>query len=450
MYGREGGRSIPGNTLALKKDEPYRGLEQFGVSFLNNFEGVQAASDMLRSMTVIDTPSVATDDKQRNAREYELVEVLTFLAGRSAMIVLLFDASNFVFSDEYRDILIKLSPFTKKVRIILNNSDQVDRQKLMRVHASLLWNISHILLAHEEPPRIYICTFNYNRPLVHDDNAPLFEAETRDLMRELLNVSTDLLSRQIDELAKRARKCKLHAYIIGYLREQMPSIGKNRKQNQMVEDLDSIFRQVSSRYQLPLADFPDAEKFRNGLRTIDVSKLQPIRMVLLEQLESVLSLDIPRLLETIPEQNADVDGSVAVDLLTKLGPGMRVLKHGRSGRPKMRLLKSNGNITRLHWSDNLESQDLSAESKSVNLYDVSEVRYGTDPDPTNPSLCGTATLRKHCSPEDLETSFSLILPDRTFDIQCMNKYDCDVLVSGLREHCAELKVKGNPTPKPKK
>jgi EH domain-containing protein 1 len=33
MHGRDE-RQIPGNTLALKKDLPYRGLEKFGVSFL--------------------------------------------------------------------------------------------------------------------------------------------------------------------------------------------------------------------------------------------------------------------------------------------------------------------------------------------------------------------------------------------------------------------------------
>lgn len=33
MHGRDN-RTLPGNTLALKKDLPYRGLERFGVAFL--------------------------------------------------------------------------------------------------------------------------------------------------------------------------------------------------------------------------------------------------------------------------------------------------------------------------------------------------------------------------------------------------------------------------------
>jgi hypothetical protein len=34
-------RIIPGNALAVSHDMPYRGLERFGVAFLNRFEGSQ-------------------------------------------------------------------------------------------------------------------------------------------------------------------------------------------------------------------------------------------------------------------------------------------------------------------------------------------------------------------------------------------------------------------------
>ena len=87
---------------------------------------------------------------------------------------------------------------------------------------------------------------------------------------------------------------------------------------------------MSLRYKVPIQDFPDVEKFRHSLRNTDMGKLQPIRMVLLEQLESVLTHDVPRMIEAIPEQDADMEGSVAVELLTKLGPGMKVMKHGAS------------------------------------------------------------------------------------------------------------------------
>ena len=49
-------RVIPGNALAVSNDMPYKGLEKFGVSFLNRFEGAQVPSPVLRNITLIDTP----------------------------------------------------------------------------------------------------------------------------------------------------------------------------------------------------------------------------------------------------------------------------------------------------------------------------------------------------------------------------------------------------------
>jgi hypothetical protein len=49
-------RVIPGNALAVSNDMPYKGLEKFGVAFLNRFEGAQVPSPVLRNITLIDTP----------------------------------------------------------------------------------------------------------------------------------------------------------------------------------------------------------------------------------------------------------------------------------------------------------------------------------------------------------------------------------------------------------
>jgi hypothetical protein len=68
-------------------------------------------------------------------------------------------------------------------RCILNKADQVDRQKLMRVYGALMWSLGKVVKT-PEVLRVFIGTF-WNQPLLHNDNAELFELEKADLMKDL-------------------------------------------------------------------------------------------------------------------------------------------------------------------------------------------------------------------------------------------------------------------------
>ena len=51
--------------------------------------------------------------------------------------------------------------------------------------------------------------------------------------------------RKINELVKRVRISKVHAYIISHLKEQMPMMmGFAKKQKQLIENLPAVFRTV--------------------------------------------------------------------------------------------------------------------------------------------------------------------------------------------------------------
>ncbi len=57
------------------------------------------------------------------------------------------------------------------------------------------------------------------------------QREKNDLLEELLLLPENAVVRRINELVKRARSVKVHAYIIHYLRKQMPyMMGKQEKQ----------------------------------------------------------------------------------------------------------------------------------------------------------------------------------------------------------------------------
>ncbi|KAF0727778.1 hypothetical protein AaE_009503 [Aphanomyces astaci] len=133
MYGDEE-RIVPGNALAVSPDLPYGGLSMFGTSFLNKFEASQLPCKQLEHMTVIDTPGILSGEKQRISRGYDFVQVAKWFAERADMVLLLFDAHKLDISDEFQRVIEVLKGHDDKIRCVLNKSDQIDQQKLMRVY----------------------------------------------------------------------------------------------------------------------------------------------------------------------------------------------------------------------------------------------------------------------------------------------------------------------------
>jgi len=169
--------------LAVSKDMPYRGLERFGVAFLNRFEGAQLPNPVLRNITLIDTPGVLSGEKQRVARGYDFCQICSWFAQRADLILLLFDAHKLDISDEFRNAIESLKGNDDKIRCILNKADQVDRQRLMRVYGALMWSLGKVIKS-PEVLRVYLGSF-WDQPLMYDDNSQLFEMEEKDLMSDL-------------------------------------------------------------------------------------------------------------------------------------------------------------------------------------------------------------------------------------------------------------------------
>jgi hypothetical protein len=150
-------------------------------------------------------------------------------------------------------------------------------------------------------------------------------------------------------------------------------------------------------------------------------------------------------------------------LVEVLGDGMTIIKHGRQGAPKVRKLRCNRQATELF----IQADD---HRKTVKLSEVESIRLGTEVDIEKSSnkpvrddasdsgvvkkpsmlkrasmsfrmqesgiLYGTATLRRTCKTEDMKLCISLIMPDRTFDIQCKSEEDLNLLYTTLSQVCS--------------
>ncbi|XP_024363827.1 EH domain-containing protein 1 [Physcomitrium patens] len=293
-------RNVPGNTIAVQADMPFSGLTKFGQAFLAKFECSQMPHPLLDHITFVDTPGVLSGEKQRTQRSYDFTGVTEWFASKCDLILLLFDPHKLDISDEFKRVITSLRGHDDKIRIVLNKADQVDTQQLMRVYGALMWSLGKVLNT-PEVNRVYIGSFN-DRPIDEDKVGPigkdLFEKEQEDLLADLKDIPRKACDRRINEFVKRARQAKIHAYIIGQLKKEMPAmIGKVKAQQRLIDNLEDEFGKVQREFHLPAGDFPSVEHYRERLAGYNFDKFEKLKPKMLQTIDDMLGYDIPELLK---------------------------------------------------------------------------------------------------------------------------------------------------------
>lgn len=221
-------RVIPGNAAAVNQQLPFQGLNRFGQAFLSRFQVSQTNSPVLENMTIIDTPGILAGDKQRIERGYDYTEVIDWFAQRADLILILFDSHKLDISNEFKLAIHSLRGQEEKIRVVLNKSDMVSQQQLMRVYGAMMWSLGKVVST-PEVMRVYLGSFWTEKPPnCFDDCRELIEAESKDLLQDLKNLRRNAAIRKVNDIVKRAKLARvrsivLHPMILSYL-SRYPSI----------------------------------------------------------------------------------------------------------------------------------------------------------------------------------------------------------------------------------
>ncbi|KAB1254987.1 EH domain-containing protein 1 [Camelus dromedarius] len=262
---------VPGNALVVDPRRPFRKLNAFGNAFLN--------------------------------RGYDFAAVLEWFAERVDRIILLFDAHKLDISDEFSEVIKALKNHEDKIRVVLNKADQIETQQLMWVYGALMWSLGKIINT-PEVVRVYIGSF-WSHPLLIPDNRKLFEAEEQDLFKDIQSLPRNAALWKLNDLIKRARLAKVHAYIISSLKKEMPNVfGKESKKKELVNNLGEIYQKIEREHQISPGDFPNLHKMQELLQTQDFSKFQALKPKLLGTVDDMLANDITRLMVMVHQEES--------------------------------------------------------------------------------------------------------------------------------------------------
>jgi len=302
---------IPGNALVVDKSLPFTQLSHFGNSFLCRFECAKLPCPVVEGITMIDTPGVLAGEKQRLKRGYEFEAVVKWFADRVDLILLLFDVSKLDISDEFRRVILAIKGNDTKINIILNKADRVTTPQLMRVYGAMMWSLGKVIDT-PEVSRVYLGSF-WDEPLHNDEQRRLFESEENDLYTHLALLPRSVAVRKLNDLIKRARVAKVHTYLLDHLKRKMPAMfGKDKVKHKLCANLPTVYQELSQEKKLPLGDFPDPKMMHDKLLKCDFMKFAKVDKRKVELLDTMLNEDLPRLLQLLPEETQQVEGTVGI------------------------------------------------------------------------------------------------------------------------------------------
>jgi GTPase SAR1 family protein len=295
---------IPGRVLVSDSSQPFRGLNQFGDSFVECFGGLLAPHPILKSVSLIDTPGVLEAAGDVHARRYDYIKVCRWFIERSDLVFFMFDPTKLDAGIELR-LLFKhaLKGFESRTRIVLNKADTVGPQELMRVYGALFWNLSN-LIATTEPPRVYVSSF-WDRPYKPGTNHQLFTDEKCDLLYDLVEVvPLQSLDKRVTSVLRRAQEVLHHVLVCAKVRSSMPKFfGKDKAKKQAIDNLPQTFEDLAMKYKLSVHDFGDPEAYAAFFGKIDVMELPDMEKCekkgWLAMLKHMIEVEMPMMLKPI-------------------------------------------------------------------------------------------------------------------------------------------------------
>lgn len=290
---------IPGNVLVADHDKPFHGLADFGNGFLEKFSCSQMENvPLLDRMSFIDTPGILAGRKQRLNRGYDFKLVVRWFAERVDRIILLFDPHKMDISDEFTETLKALQGYHDKIRIVLNKADQVNTQQLMRCYGALMFGLGKVIQT-PEVPRVNMGSF-WDKPFQNTECRHLFEAESRDLLSDLDQLPRNCMVRKLNDLIRRKNHVIVHAHIMGYLKDNMPSwMGKEKAKRKLINELPEILLKIASTHKKAACDMPNVPEMQKRLAKYDWSRLRNVDDRRIKSVEDAFKREVPALLQKL-------------------------------------------------------------------------------------------------------------------------------------------------------
>jgi len=210
-----GETDLDGPSVVSNPDLPFEGLRHFGDQLVSHVRLKLRPAELLRTVTLIDSPGMIDEAKAENGRGFDFPGAVRWFADRADLVVIFFDPDKPGTTGEtLRVFRESLNGIDHKLLIVLNKMDQFQNlHDFARAYGALCWNLGKVI-PRKDLPMIY----NTFVPLAGTPRSALpvedFERARADLVAELRRTPTRRMDNQITQMQAFAERLRLHAYVI--------------------------------------------------------------------------------------------------------------------------------------------------------------------------------------------------------------------------------------------
>ena len=217
-----------GLAIVSNPDLPYEGLRHFGDQLVSHVRLKLRAADLLRDVTLIDTPGMIDEAKSEGGRGYDFPGVVRWFAERADLVLVFFDPDKPGTTGETLQVFNKsLGGIDHKLMIIMNKMDQFrTMHDFSRACGALCWNLGKVI-PRKDLPLIY----NTFVPIEGQPKSGLpmddFEKAREDLVAELRRAPARRLDNMITQVQTFAERLRLHAFVIDEAARELRAYRRN-------------------------------------------------------------------------------------------------------------------------------------------------------------------------------------------------------------------------------
>jgi hypothetical protein len=204
-----------GRAVVSNPELPYGPLSSFGPSFLSHFRLKRQPAEILRDLTLVDSPGMIDAPAEGAGRGYDYAGVVRWMAERADLVLVFFDPEKPGTTGETLHVFLKsLQGLDHKLLIVMNKVDQFrGLNDFARAYGALCWNLGKVI-ARKDLPHIFT-TFV---PVPDATPSPLptadFVRDREELVREIRRAPARRADNVLTQVRDHAERLRLHARVI--------------------------------------------------------------------------------------------------------------------------------------------------------------------------------------------------------------------------------------------